>query len=188
MRKAVLALVGATALTIASAASATVTVSSPTGVLSAAPSSTESLNVTNGGPGFATITFGNTDLPLNSGFTGGFIIGDTLGGLYNLTLNTSTSGVSFSSAMLNGLGFTEVTAGDPQHWQLNNVSLVAGSYGFSFAGNNSNNVAGGLSALSGDVTITPLPEPGTWAMMLLGFGAIGLTLRNRRKLAIAQIA
>ena len=26
----------------------------------------------------------------------------------------------------------------------------------------------------------PLPEPGTWAMMLLGFGAIGVSLRRRR--------
>lgn len=189
MRKAVLALAGAAALVAGSAASATVSVSSPTGVLSAAPSSTESLVVTNGGPGFATVTFGNTNLPLNTTFSGGFDITNTLDGLYNLTLNTSTTGVSFSSAVLNGLGFTEVTAGDPQHWALNNVSLGAGTYGFSFTGHNSNNVEGGLSALSGDITITPaLPEPGTWAMMLLGFGAIGLSLRSRRKPVLAQVA
>jgi len=29
-------------------------------------------------------------------------------------------------------------------------------------------------------TVKTLPEPGTWAMMLLGFGAIGLVMRRRR--------
>jgi hypothetical protein len=27
----------------------------------------------------------------------------------------------------------------------------------------------------------PIPEPGTWAMMLLGFGAVGLSLRRRKR-------
>jgi hypothetical protein len=34
-----------------------------------------------------------------------------------------------------------------------------------------------------------VPEPGTWAMMLLGFGAIGFSMRRRRtQQNIAQIA
>lgn len=34
-----------------------------------------------------------------------------------------------------------------------------------------------------------VPEPGTWAMMLLGFGGMGVALRRRRKLTnIAQLA
>jgi len=33
-----------------------------------------------------------------------------------------------------------------------------------------------------------VPEPATWAMMLFGFGAIGLTIRRRRRLQSAQIA
>jgi hypothetical protein len=40
------------------------------------------------------------------------------------------------------------------------------------------------------VTVTPaVPEPGTWAMMLLGFGAMGVAVRRSRKSkAIAQLA
>ena len=29
--------------------------------------------------------------------------------------------------------------------------------------------------------VHPLPEPGTWGMMLLGFAAIGFAMRRRRK-------
>lgn len=40
----------------------------------------------------------------------------------------------------------------------------------------------GLQGFSNAVVITPpgaIPEPGTWAMMLLGFGAIGFAMRRR---------
>jgi hypothetical protein len=32
------------------------------------------------------------------------------------------------------------------------------------------------------------PEPATWAMMLLGFGAIGMAVQRRRHPALAQVA
>lgn len=39
------------------------------------------------------------------------------------------------------------------------------------------------------VTVSPaVPEPGTWAMMLLGFGAVGYAMRRRRTPALAQAA
>ena len=34
-------------------------------------------------------------------------------------------------------------------------------------------------------TRAPVPEPGTWAMMIMGFGAAGALLRRRRTLALA---
>ena len=33
-----------------------------------------------------------------------------------------------------------------------------------------------------------LPEPATWAMMLLGFGGIGMAMRRKRRPALAQVA
>ena len=33
-----------------------------------------------------------------------------------------------------------------------------------------------------------VPEPATWAMMLIGFGGIGASLRRRKRLVFAQAA
>ena len=33
-----------------------------------------------------------------------------------------------------------------------------------------------------------VPEPSTWAMMLLGFGAIGVSMRRRKRVTFAQVA
>ena len=49
----------------------------------------------------------------------------------------------------------------------------------------------GLSHIDVFDTTTPggVPEPGTWALMLLGFGAAGVAIRrSRRKALLAQIA
>ncbi|UUR08235.1 PEPxxWA-CTERM sorting domain-containing protein [Sphingomonas glaciei] len=39
----------------------------------------------------------------------------------------------------------------------------------------------------GGVTMTAVPEPGTWAMMLLGFGAIGASMRRNRRRSTAKL-
>ena len=39
-----------------------------------------------------------------------------------------------------------------------------------------------------NLAIGAVPEPATWAMMLLGFAGIGVSLRRRRKPALAQLA
>jgi hypothetical protein len=36
--------------------------------------------------------------------------------------------------------------------------------------------------------LAAVPEPGTWAMMLLGFAGIGVAMRRRRRPALAQLA
>jgi hypothetical protein len=39
---------------------------------------------------------------------------------------------------------------------------------------------------SGSFAFTAVPEPGTWAMMLLGFGAVGYSMRRRSSYRFAQ--
>jgi len=51
------------------------------------------------------------------------------------------------------------------------------------------NGAPGNVLLGGLALTESVPEPGTWAMMLLGFGAVGFAMRrNRKKLALARLA
>jgi hypothetical protein len=60
-------------------------------------------------------------------------------------------------------------------------------YDFYSLGTGGNAAPGNV--LLGGLVLTPVPEPGTWAMMLLGLGAVGAAMqRNRKKLALTQLA
>lgn len=65
---------------------------------------------------------------------------------------------------------------------LNGSALAAlnGARGSQFA------LGGTLRA--GDVIPGAVPEPATWAMMLMGFAGMGLSMRRSRKVGVAQIA
>jgi hypothetical protein len=39
-----------------------------------------------------------------------------------------------------------------------------------------------------DIAVAGVPEPTTWAMLLLGFGAIGIGMRRRRSSMLPQLA
>jgi len=47
--------------------------------------------------------------------------------------------------------------------------------------------SGGKNVLLKSLTVSPTPEPATWAMMLMGVGAVGGLLRNRRKQAAVAV-
>ena len=50
------------------------------------------------------------------------------------------------------------------------------------------NRLGYSNAIGAFSTPPEVPEPATWAMMLMGFGAAGYSMRRRRKVSIAQVA
>ncbi len=183
MRKAILAMVSAAALTLGSAASATVLVTGSSGLNNPDPAAAGSV-IVNGG--LTTINFGQN--PVSSpDFSGSFNFSNDVAGLYTIVLNTSTPGVTFGSASVTGPGgpFALLPFPDNTSLKLANALLGVGEYTFSFTGSNSNQ----SGALTGNVTISAVPEAETWAMMLLGFGAIGLTIRGRRRrTALAQVA
>lgn len=182
MRSVVLALVGAAALTLGSAANGAVTVTGSTGLNDPDPAAAGGV-VTVGG--ITTINYGQN--PISSPtFTGSFSLNNPVSGLYSIVIATSTPGVTFDGATLTGMGNT-YTLGlfpDDTSLKLFPTLIDAGDYMFSFAGHSSSS-----GTLTGNVTISAaVPEPGTWAMMLLGFGAIGLTIRRRRVKVLEQIA
>ena len=179
MRKLVLSLAAATALTFASAANAAITVTNSSGV--DAP-----INVVNS-PSQSTVDFGKNPEPSGS-FTGWFEFTNTLGGLYSIIVSTSTPSANITSATLSGLGGSPVIASSSQlsgaSLSLAVGNLSAGDYRFTFGGNAPAN--GGV--VTGNVTFQPVPEPATWALMLVGFAGIGMAMRRRRQPSLAQVA
>jgi len=179
MPKLLLGVVGATALAVGSAAGAVVTVDSSTTVVSGPATVAD------------TTTIGFTQASLSSPtFLETVVFTNTLAGLYSITLTTSSPAVDFTSAVLSGLGgpynLVEIDDdGTNEFWRLANpVTLGASTYTLSINGNNS-----GAGSLGGSITIRQaVPEPSTWAMMLLGFGAVGFAMRRRRAPVLAQMA
>ena len=179
MRKLLLGVVGATALAVGSAAGAVVTVDSSTTVVSGPATVAD------------TTTIGFTEASLSSPtFIETVAFTNTLAGLYSITLTTSSPDVDFTSAFLAGLGgpynLVEIDDdGTNEFWRLANpVTLGASTYTLTINGDNS-----GAGSLGGSITIRQaVPEPATWAMMLLGFGAVGFAMRRRRAPVLAQVA
>lgn len=94
---------------------------------------------------------------------------------------TTVLGEILGSSINGGIGSTS----DP-----NSNPIVTLMFGSSIASN-----IGGLRLTSSqnafeidNLAIGAVPEPATWALMLLGFGGIGLAMRRRRKPALAQLA
>ncbi|HEY4275544.1 MAG TPA: FxDxF family PEP-CTERM protein [Rhizomicrobium sp.] len=76
-------------------------------------------------------------------------------------------------------GFSKSNMG----WTLEQFSFTnptAGNIQLQFVGTNDNTAYG---AVIGGINISAVPEPDTWAMLLLGFGGIGLLMRRRGALA-----
>ena len=110
---------------------------------------------------------------LSSGVTAAqFFMGSTTNG--ESWIVWDNSGGSFAQVLT---GNTELTWADLPDWGS------ASAYAFTSGGSGQNVLLGGLSLTVG------VPEPSTWAMMLLGFGAMGFALRRKRKpAALAQLA
>jgi hypothetical protein len=60
------------------------------------------------------------------------------------------------------------------------LNLAAGTYNLYVASTTPN------EALSGTASVSAVPEPATWALLILGFGAVGAARRRARTPALAQ--
>ena len=79
------------------------------------------------------------------------------------------------------------TCGANEFWSANNVPITGGALNTIVV----SGLSRGMGSYGGNLTFTPttaVPEPATWAMMLLGFAGIGWQLRRRRGSPIAQFA
>jgi hypothetical protein len=100
------------------------------------------------------------------------------------TLGTSFAGVNFTDVFVTQAGtstrfdLTGARGANVNPEQLSG-SFVAnpGTFTLNITGNNT---GPGVGTLAGTVSMSAVPEPGTWAMMLIGFGAVGYSMRRRK--------
>ena len=108
----------------------------------------------------------------------------------------STTDLDITSVTVNGLAALLVLrdSGGNVCFVRGGVTGCGATEGYSIAGVpitslalNTINVTGtsrGLGSFGGNATFSPVPEPATWAMMLIGFGAMGVAFRRRRVSAL----
>ena len=188
MRRVAIGLASAAALTMATAAQATVTIGGSTNVLV-----TKVLqNSTN-----ATIDFTSPVETAGTLFTNNLTFTNSASGLYNLTVQTlaGSAFVNFTSCLgcgifLSGTGILgsipiglSSTANGASTFAQNNINLGAGTFTLTLKG-----MTTSLGDFNGIVDFSAVPEPGTWGLMLLGFAAIGASIRRRRFRNLSQLA
>lgn len=180
MRGFAVALGVASALSISTAANAAIIVTGSSNV--DAP-----ITVVNGADQ-STVDWGRNPEP-SGNFNGSVDVFNDLAGLYSIIVSTSTPGAAITALSISGIAGTlgnYSTAGSAPTLSLLVPELGVGNYRVAFAGTAPSSGA----VATGNLTfqVAPVPEPGTWAMMLLGFGAIGFAMRRRHIPVLAQVA
>jgi len=185
MRKLTIGLLGAAALSMAASANAAVTVDAGTTVNVTGPSTTDAgLN----------FSIGFSDSGVSNPFNELLVFTNDLAGTYSITLTSTASGgndADFDAVFLTGgsiVGQLDIPESlgstDPlEIFGLLGFALDAGTYTLHLEGTST-----GQGAFGGNVAFTAVPEPATWGMMLLGFGAVGFAMRRRRRPALIQMA
>ena len=98
------------------------------------------------------------------------------------TYTTLNQDIDFTSVLLNGAAFTLVSGEPTDRGSILNQPLLANNT-LQVNGLAGTAAGGADAAFSGTLSFArtaPVPEPATWAMMLVGFGAVGFGMRRRQ--------
>lgn len=109
-------------------------------------------------------------------------------GRLTVTLSSTQTGpytnvnFNYTYAQLNGTKLNIISTGINEFRQLINIPVVAGVQNLLISGASQR-----LGSYSGTLSFS-VPEPATWAMLTLGFGAIAFGMRRRRPVVAAKFA
>ena len=160
------------------------------GAFMSAPASAQALNFVLTGARTATFSLASsTPNSSTSTLSGDQIFFNSIFGTFGGTAGNAD--ISFGTNLVSALQIQSPTLG---FTQLTGPALFGGSPANPIFNIGTFNLSGGF--LSGASTLTisraavvsGVPEPGTWAMMLLGFGAIGFSVSRRRSTVAASHA
>jgi opacity protein-like surface antigen len=211
--KKMMILLAAAAAAISTSASAAPITSLPGGSPVALPAKNQ---VTGGpvvfGPG---IIFQSSNSSSVFGYTGGYGFGSNGGWsdvpMIGLNTNNGFFTLTFASAISSFLAEVNWTANNPTNatmgvydvagnliesltLEANGVNQVpVGFHGFSETSNSIKSIRFsneyiGIRNISTATAAGAVPEPATWAMMILGMGAVGFAMRRRRKNVTTTVA
>jgi hypothetical protein len=100
--------------------------------------------------------------------------------------NDLSNNIDFTTVTLDGQPFNIVSTGQTEFRVINAVPVTSGVQTLIVAGTSGGNGAY-AGTLSFSQAIASVPEPASWALMILGFGGVGASLRinHRRTLRAA---
>jgi hypothetical protein len=111
------------------------------------------------------------------------------GGLTSATitsiLTSLTNNVNLIDVQLNGMSFMVGSTGNVEFRFLENLATLSGPQTLTIFGESF-----GEGSYGGTVAFSPaaVPEPAAWAMMILGFGLVGVGMRLTRRSGVAGVA
>jgi hypothetical protein len=142
-----------------------------------------------GAGGIETGVVGNNQIDTVGEFTDNFTLDFGQTGLFSLSLTEvaaqTANNLEFLSVTVNGVAATLFSApgGEPDFASLVGLA-IAGVANITVHGtSNGNGVYGGTYSFAPSSAV---PEPATWAMMLIGFGGIGYSMRRRPARRLVQ--
>jgi hypothetical protein len=77
---------------------------------------------------------------------------------------------------ISGINETGFGSNPTDSWSLSGFGLASGAYALKV---NGQVMGAGGGAFGGDLTISPVPEPQSWGMLLAGLGLLGMAARRR---------
>ncbi len=151
--------------------------------ISAAPASAETFLFKLSGSRNATFSFdpvATSPSFRNSTFIGDQLAFDAVPGTFGGVVGTAR--ISFGNNLVADLNIQNANLGFTQFSSPDFFRLVGTQPVFTPGTYNLTSIGSGASTLSISQLAGAVPEPATWAMMILGFGVVGGALRRRRKM------